>query len=204
MSSEEDTRPEDLSDELAKKYDPERLLKMISKRAGKGESLDHSVRSKYEKKFGVDLGHVRLITGEFAEEFNKQRGAYAVTIGGTGMIVMGGSPDKAAGSTQGQALLAHELTHVAQAQRGLHRKATYSGAMPFGEEHDHIEHEAEQVESQELAGGQTTQAANEGAGKMKSEEQRKEDIEKIRERVLQMAADAARMQLWRNGSSRRP
>jgi len=193
-----------LSDELAKKYDPERLLRMMSKRAGKGEQLDHSVRSKYEKKFGVDLGHVRIYSGEFAEEFNRQRNAYAVTVGSTGMILMGNSPDRSMATSSGQALLAHELTHVAQAQRGLHRKATYSGSMPFGEEHDHIEHEAEQVESQELAGGQTTQAANAGKAKMMSEEQRKQDIEKIRERVLQMAADAARMQRWRNGSSRRP
>ena len=48
--------PEELRDELAKKYDPERLLRMVAQRAGKGESLDHRLRSKYEKRFGVDLG----------------------------------------------------------------------------------------------------------------------------------------------------
>src|ERR1700742_1269432 len=101
------------------------MLRMVSRRAGKGERLDHSIRAKYEKRFGVDLGHVRIYSGEFAEEFNRQRGAYAVTIGSTGMILMGGSPDKAAGTVAGQALLAHELTHVAQAQQGLHRKATF-------------------------------------------------------------------------------
>src|SRR5687767_8848363 len=113
MSDEDqpETRAEDLSDELARKYDPERLLKIIAKRAGRGESLDHSVRAKYEKRFGVDLGHVRLITGEFAEEFNRQRNAYAVTVGATGMILMGNSPDKAMGTSSGSALLAHELTH---------------------------------------------------------------------------------------------
>ena len=134
MSTEEPTqetdRAEEISDEIARKYDPERLLRMIAKRAGRGESLDHSVRAKYEKKFGVDLGHVRIYTGEFAEEFNRKRDAYAVTIGSTGMILMGGSPEKSMGSTAGQALLAHELTHVAQATRsqgpvgGLNRKST--------------------------------------------------------------------------------
>src|SRR5215468_10760153 len=119
---------------------------MMSKRAGKGESLDHSLRQKYEKRFGVDLGHVRIYTGEFAEEFNRKRDAYAVTIGSTGMILMGGSPEKSMGSTSGQALLAHELTHVAQAHRGVHRKSTFSGGMPFGEEH---EAEAEAVEQSE-------------------------------------------------------
>jgi hypothetical protein len=199
----ETERAEDISDELARKYDPERLLKIISRRAGRGQALDHSIRNKYEKRFGVDLGHVRLYSGEFAEEFNRQRNAYAVTIGATGMILMGGSPEKSMGSTAGQALLAHELTHVAQAQRGLHRKATYSGDMPFGDEHDAIEHEAEQVEASEAAGG-STQAADEGGAAQASDDKLKQNIEKIRERVLEMAADAARSQLSRNGSARRP
>jgi len=203
-----DTPAEEISDEVAKKYDPERLLKIISKRAGRGQALEHSIRSKYEKRFGVDLGHVRLYTGEFAEEFNRQRSAYAVTIGSTGMILMGGSPEKSMGSTSGQALLAHELTHVAQAQRGLHRKG-YGGDMPFGAEHDEIEGEAEAVEADVAAGGtggtggSTTEAANAGVGAMQGEDQMKKDIEKVRERVLQMCADAARTDVWRNGVSRR-
>lgn len=205
MSNDETTtepRAEEISDEVAKKYDPERLLKIISRRAGRGEALDHSIRSKYEKRFGVDLGHVRLYSGEFAEEFNRKHNAYAVTIGSTGMIMMGGSPEKSMGSTSGQALLAHELTHVAQAQRGLHRKG-YGGDMPFGAEHDEIEAEAEQEEAAEAAGGSTAQAADAGVAKMANDEQRKQDIEKIKDRVLEMAADAARTQRSRNGSSRR-
>ncbi len=198
-----ETRAEDISDELARKYDPERLLKIIARRAGRGQSLDHSIRSKYEKRFGVDLGHVRLYSGEFAEEFNKQRNAYAVTIGATGMILMGGSPEKSMGSTSGQALLAHELTHVAQAQRGLHRKATYSGDMPFGEEHDHIEAEAEAEEAHEGSGGGTRQSADAGSAQMAGDEQMKKDLEKVRDRVLEMAADAARTQQARNGVQRR-
>ena len=67
MADDQEPKTEDISDELLRKYDPERLLKIIGKRAGRGESLDHSVRSKYEKKFGVDLGHVRVFTGEFAD-----------------------------------------------------------------------------------------------------------------------------------------
>src|SRR5262245_22831071 len=126
---------------------------MVSKRAGKGESLDSTVRSKYERRFGVDLGHVRVYTGEFAEEFNRKRDAYAVTIGSTGMILMGGSPEKSPGSAAGQALLAHELTHVAQATRGagggLNRKSSFDGGMPFTSEH---EAEAESVESEIMNG----------------------------------------------------
>src|SRR4249920_1284454 len=120
------------------------MLRMVSRRAGKGERLDHSIRSKYEKRFGVDLGHVRIFSGEFAEEFNKQRNAYAVTIGSTGMILMGNSPDRSMASASGQALLAHELTHVAQAKAGMHRSSKQQ--MEFAEEH---EQEAKTVEDAE-------------------------------------------------------
>ncbi len=199
-------KPEDISDELLRKYDPERLLKMLAKRAGRGEALDHALRSKYEKRFGVDLGHVRIYTGEFAEEFNKQRNAYAVTLGRTGAILMGGSPDKTGAA--GQALLTHEMTHVAQAQRatagagGLHRKG-FDGEMPFGGEHDEIEHEAEYEEGTDLSGASSIHALNENHGKMMAADQLKRDIEKIKERVLELAGDAARTQMWRNGNARR-
>lgn len=193
-----------LTDELARKYDPERMLRMVSRRAGKGERLDHAIREKYEKRFGVDLGHVRIYTGEFAEEFNRQRGAYAVTIGSTGMILMGGSPEKSMASASGQALLAHELTHVAQAHKGLHRKASFSGGMPFAEEH---EAEAEAVEhSVEQSGGShdsTTAAAHAASAQLAAKEAMTRAIEKIKERVHELAAEAARNQLLRNGSQRR-
>ncbi|MBV8762898.1 MAG: DUF4157 domain-containing protein [Deltaproteobacteria bacterium] len=196
-----------LTDELAKKYDPERLLRMLAKRAGKGESLEHSVRNRYEKKFGVDLGHVRIYTGEFAEEFNRQKGSYAVTIGGTGAILMGGSPEKTGAA--GQALLAHELTHVAQQQRGLggglHRKAVID--MPFAEEHEHEADAVEHAEHAEALGGSVHEAV---AAAMKGEEGKgadaasmAEQIEKIKQRVLDMMADAVRHQTLRNGLVRR-
>jgi hypothetical protein len=192
-----------LTDELARKYDPERMLRMISRRAGKGEQLDHQLRSKYEKRFGVDLGHVRIYTGEFAEEFNRKRNAYAVTVGSTGMILMGGSPDKAMGSVAGQALLAHELTHVAQAKGGLHRKAV--GGMPFAEEH---EHEAQHVESDVAAsggdpGGDTKAATDAASAETAQNEALELTLEQIKTRVTELAADAARNQMWRNGVQRR-
>ena len=74
-SSSGEPSADQLTDELARKYDPERLLRILSRRAGKGERLDYSIRQKYEKRFGVDLSHVRIYTGEFAEEFNRQRNA---------------------------------------------------------------------------------------------------------------------------------
>lgn len=206
-SAPQDTRAEDLTDDLAKKYDPERLLKIVSRRAGRGESLDHHVRTRYERKFGIDLSHVRVYTGEFAEEFNRQRNAYAVTIGGTGMIMMGGSPDKSPDSAAGRALLAHELTHVAQATRGargLHRKSSFDGGMPFAEEH---EEEAEMIEDETIAeelGAAALHDGKEGAkmhGAVKhaAVEGYRKQVEKIKERVIELAGETARQQYMRNG-----
>ncbi|NVB80664.1 MAG: DUF4157 domain-containing protein [Kofleriaceae bacterium] len=198
---------DELTDDLAKKYDPDRLLKLFGKRAGKGEALDHSIRAKYEKRFGVDLGHVRIVTGEFAEEFNRKRDAYAVTVGSTGLILMGNSPDKSMGSAAGQALLAHELTHVAQAKQGLHRKGTYDGTMQFTEEHEAeahaVEHDVEQHGHSEGQGASMDAAAAQKAAKA-AEDQMKENIEKIKARVLEMMGESARVQYERNGLSRRP
>lgn len=202
--SDETDRPDELTDELAKKYDPERLLKMFAKRAGKGEQLDASIRAKYEKRFGVDLGHVRVVTGEFAEEFNRQRDAHAVTIGGTGLILMGNSTEKSMGSRAGEALLAHELTHVAQQQRGLMRRGTFED---FHHAHEVEAHEVEhEVEEHGHSDGQgaATAAANQQKAAMAAEEAKKEAIEKIKARVLEMMGEAARSDYMRNGVSRRP
>ena len=155
--------PEQLSDELArdiaKRWDPERLLKLVAARAGKGEQLDHSLRQRYEQKLGVDLGHVRVFTGTFAEEFNRQRNADAVTIGGTGMILMGNSTDRSMATADGQALLAHELTHVAQAEKGVHRAGHGTDMVLASEEHEAEAEAAEADAAAEHKGEAQTQGA---------------------------------------------
>lgn len=203
MSEETEPQDEELSEELARKYDPERLLQLVSKKAGRGESLDASIRAKYEKRFGVDLGHVRVVTGEFAEEFNRQRDAFAVTVGGTGMILMGNSPDKAAGTRAGEALLAHELTHVAQATRGLHNRGKSADFTQADEIEAHeVEHEVEHAhEGGQGAASHMLDAAEQAKA---SAEKQKAQIEKIKARVLEMMGEGARNQLLRNGFTRRP
>lgn len=202
--SDDPSEADRLSDELAKKYDPERLLRVIAKRAGRGASLDHSLRMRYERKFGVDLSHVRIYTNEFAEQFNKQRNAYAVTVGGTGMILMGGSPDRAAHTAAGQALLAHELTHVAQQAKGLHFKGS-DGGMPTAHELEAEAVEAEvQAEEQGSASSDTASAAQDGVNKMNEEKAREAMIEQIKERVYEMMTEAELGRSRRNGEERRP
>jgi hypothetical protein len=202
-------RAEELTDELAKKYDPERLLRVVAKRAGRGDPLEHSVRQKYERRFGVDLGHVRIYSGEFAQEFNRQRNAYAVTIGSTGMILMGKSAEKT--GSAGEALLAHELTHVAQQAKGLHRKASFAGGMPFAEEHEAEADSVEHAVMQEMLGGaapavaqNADQAADLQKARAAMEAKLKKAIELIKQRVIDLMGDTARNHTTRgNGLARR-
>jgi hypothetical protein len=196
---------EDLTDELARKYDPQRLLKLISKQAGKQESLDANLRSKYESRLKVDLGHVRIITGEFAEEFNKRKNAYATTIGGTGMILMGGSPDRSMASAAGRALLGHELTHVAQAKRGIYR-ASRSDDQPFAME-GHEAEEGAEAEEQAIYDDETGAAVEQSPAdeQMDKEKRAEEAKHMVLERVYDMLADSMRNQERRGGADpRRP
>lgn len=194
---------EALTDEIVQKYAPERLLSIVAKKAGRGEALDASLRAKYEKKLGVDLGHVRIFSGEFAEEFNRKRDAYAVTVGGTGMVLMGGSPDMHKSTARGEALLAHELTHVAQAKgnraggNGLNRHATWAGE--FTAAHELEAHEFQDLTEAELMG----LLQKPGKTALQKAEAKEVAIEKIKDRVLQMAADAQRNLGIRSGSNRR-
>lgn len=198
--------PEQLSDELArdiaKRWDPERLLSLVAARAGKGEALDHSLRMRYEQRLGVDLGHVRVYTGEFAEEFNKQRNADAVTIGGTGMILMGGTADRSMATAAGQALLAHELTHVAQAERGVHRAGRGVDMELATEEHEEEAHEAEADELAQHQGGGGAAADDGGAHAAKAADQLNDEVVR---RVIDMLGEAVRTMVSRSGPTmRRP
>lgn len=192
---------EDLSDEIVQKYAPERLLSMVSKKAGRGEALDASLRAKYEKKLGTDLSHVRLFSGEFAEDFNRKRDSYAVTVGASGMILMGGSPDRHLSSASGEALLAHELKHVQQSKGGLagglHKDSIFDGE--YTQAHE-LEAEAFQAQTHAELLGVVKRA---GMTKQEKDDAKERAKEKIRERVLEMSTDAARNAAMRGGGSRR-
>jgi len=193
----------ELSEEIANRWDPERILKLVATRAGKGEKLDASLRGRYEQRLGVDLSHVRVYTGELAEEINKAYNADAVTIGNTGMILMAGSAEKSMATSEGQALLAHELTHVAQAQRGVFRDARFGDDMPLAtEEH---EAEAEEAQAQELAEQRGGAGGAGGDDEDPAVDKNQKLTELVLARVLDMFAESGRVMLLRGGTfPRRP
>jgi hypothetical protein len=183
-----------LSDEIARRWDPSMISRAVSKRGSAGQPLDALTRARYERQLGVDLGEVRIHTGPFAEHVTRQHTAEAVTVGGTGMIFMRGTPDRSPATTSGQALLAHELTHVAQAARGIYRSAPGEPAPLATAEH---EAEAEAVEAQVLSGGAAPGAAA-PAPAMSEEEM----ISHVLNRVAELLYEEERVFEARNGETR--
>ena len=109
-----------LDHEITRKYDPTALSKLIVRDSGRGEALDLHTRSAMERRLGGSFGGVRIYRGPLAEEVTSRYRADAVTVGGTEMILVREGWQSNFSTVQGGALLAHELTHVRQQQRGLH------------------------------------------------------------------------------------
>lgn len=76
-----------------------------------GQPLPGPVRSFFEPRFGYDFSHVRIHTGEKASAVARAINARAFTLG---RDVAFGPGEYAPGTTEGNRLLAHELTHVVQ------------------------------------------------------------------------------------------
>jgi len=192
--ADDDERRPALSEEIARRWDPAQISKMVRSRGSAGQPLDALTRGRYERQFGVDLGDVRIHTGPFAQHVTRQHSAEAVTVGGTGMIFMAGTPDRSPVTAAGQALLAHELTHVAQAARGIYRSAPGEPAPLATEEH---EHEAHAVEAAELA-----QAAGGGREQGPPPMSEAELLAQVLARVCELLYEEERVHEQRNGAAR--
>lgn len=185
-----------LDEEIAQKYDPDRLGRLVVSGAGRGERLDLATRSEMERRLpGADFSRVRIFRGPLAEEVTQRHRADAVTIANTGMVLMRESPRSAPHTTSGQALLAHELTHVAQAQRGLHfaREGGSSGEQGAQGE---AEAQAESVETGVKAG---TAAAGKALSKAKEAEKQEAKRTKVIERVFELMEEEIRFKKERLG-----
>jgi Domain of unknown function (DUF4157) len=86
---------------------------------GSGQPLRESARAYFEPRFGRDFSQVRVHTDAQAEETAQAVNARAFTVG---RDVMFGKRQYAPGASQGQKLMAHELTHVVQQGVGAGRR----------------------------------------------------------------------------------
>jgi hypothetical protein len=102
-----------------------------------GDKLDDETRAAVEPRFGHDFGAVRLHADSRAAESADAVGASAYTVGNDIVFNAG---RYAPGSTAGQRLLAHELTHVVQ-QSG----SSGAGTVTVGHADSPAEREAERA-----------------------------------------------------------
>jgi hypothetical protein len=180
-----------LSQELALKYDPTSLSRIVVNEAGRGEHLDIATQMEMESRLGGTFGNVRVFRGPFAESITRQHGADAVTVGATGMILMREGPRSDPKTALGKALLAHELTHVAQAQQGLHfaLEGGHSQSAPHEKEAEAAEAKVHGEESGGGGGGEGGHGGPHG----------EEKLQLLTEKVLEIWEEHARLQSWRLG-----
>jgi len=105
---------------------------------GSGQPLDPGVRSSMESAFGQGFGHVRIHTGEDAAQTADRLGGDAITKGFHIVFARGRYRP---GTLLGDALIAHELAHVAQQSAATPRVAL-SGQQDSGSEAA-LEHDAD-------------------------------------------------------------
>ncbi len=107
----------------------------IAQTRGGGQKLDDSTREKVGGGLGDSLHDVRVHTDDNANSLAQSVSARAFTTGSDVYFAKG---EHNPGSSEGQQLLAHELTHVVQ-QRG----AATSGPLQVSQPGDALENEAE-------------------------------------------------------------
>jgi len=108
-------------------------------RRGEGDALPAPLRRDMEAMLGADLSHVRVHTDAVAGTAARTIHARAFTIGAD--IFFAPEAFEPA-SDEGRGLLAHELTHVVQAQEG---RVAGGGGLRISDPDEAAEREAEQV-----------------------------------------------------------
>jgi hypothetical protein len=184
-----------LSQDIAARYSPDKLSKIVVGEAGRGEHLDLATQSEMERRIGGKFGDVRVFRGPFAEAITKAHRADAVTVANTGMILVREGPRSDPQTALGKALLAHELTHVKQAQSGLHfaLEGGEAQAAPHEAEAEHVE---AQVHAESSGALQAAAGGGAAHGKQDNPEHKKK---KVMERVFEMLQEHARLHRERLG-----
>ncbi|KXK22827.1 MAG: hypothetical protein UZ18_ATM001000145, partial [Armatimonadetes bacterium OLB18] len=121
------------------------LLAELRQSGGSGQTLPTDVRKDLGPYVGFDPSRAKVHVGPAADRAAKELGARAFTIGSDVFFKAGEYNPQ---GTEGKALLAHELTHVAQ-QTGQHGQRVDKHTRSGGQR---MEHEAQQTESRVLAG----------------------------------------------------
>ena len=110
----------------------------INSARGGGQALDQNMAQQASETLGHDMSGVRVHTDSNAVQLSEQVNARAFTVGSDVFFNQG---EYSPGSSSGQELLGHELTHVAQ-QGG---SAAPAGNLSVNDPNDQYEQEADSV-----------------------------------------------------------
>jgi hypothetical protein len=119
------------------------MVSEVQQRKGSGSELDAVARQPLEEHFGADLSEVRVHNDGEAATLNRELNAQAFTVGSDIFMAEGKYNP---GSTEGQGLLAHELTHVGQ-QGGFGSQGVQRQEQP--EEEEMVQRQAAPGEEEE-------------------------------------------------------
>lgn len=111
----------------------------INQQRGSGSSLDAGMAQKAGQTMGQDFSDVTIHTDAQADHLSRQLGAEAFTTG-SDVFFREGAYDPA--SSDGQHLIAHELTHVAQQGASA---PNVQGKLTVNDPNDRFEHQADSV-----------------------------------------------------------
>lgn len=118
-----------------------------------GQTLDAATRAFMEPRFGHDFSKVRVHTDAKAAESASAVNAQAYTVG---RDMVFGSRRYMPGTTMGDLLIAHELTHVVQQSRSSLSLQPQSISLPG----DALEHEADAAAKQAISGNPVAVPSN--------------------------------------------
>lgn len=126
--------------------DGRETLASLEGELGAGEALDGATAHRLADGLDADVSHARVHTGPVAARKAADAGALAFAVGEH--VVMGAAAP-AAGTLEGDALLAHELAHVGQQASAA--ADPVARRKPIGEESASAEHDADVVAGSALA-----------------------------------------------------
>lgn len=136
-----------------------------------GEPLDEGVRAPMENHLGADFSDVRVHTDERASESAEAVGAQAYTVGNDIAFRSGAySP----GTSAGQRMLAHELTHVVQQRSGPVDGTPQAGGVKVSDPADRFEQAAERSADDYLSAQTSVQRAEAPEKELQMSVQREE------------------------------
>ncbi|MCA9990777.1 MAG: DUF4157 domain-containing protein [Ardenticatenaceae bacterium] len=161
------------SEEGAAEVDDD-VANTISSQRGSGASLDQDVAAKAGSVMGQDFSGVKVHTDSTADQLNRELNAKAFT---TGSDIFFRAGEYQPGSSAGQHLLSHELTHVVQ--QGASAPAV-QGKMTVNDPNDQYEAEADRVADMVMSQPATQRQEDEEELQMKPVDvQRQEDEEEL-------------------------